>query len=97
MIKSYEANHWHKVFILIPRQIFTVETKADGTKHVSSCWRCFCFVERRFSIVRGVFSGVEYRIIYKNIHKRCIQNCFKPGCEAPIPLNLEGLRRVTRE
>lgn len=89
------ANDWHKTFIILPRRIVNLDVKAER-RVVISCWYFLCFVERRFSVTKGVYTGVEYRTIAKHEHQRCAVNCGMPGCEAPIGTNLSNLRKMIK-
>lgn len=77
------ANEWHRMFAILPRVVHTLST--DGEKRVvQTKIYCLCFVERRYSVVKGVFAGVEYRAIQRHEHYDCRAHCGKPGCTAPL-------------
>lgn len=93
--RKHTANEWRKVFAFLPKRIVTLETKGE-VRIVTSHFFWLCFVDRRFSVVKGIFTGVEYRERIVHVHGRCVVNCGLPGCEAPIGLNLERLQRHTK-
>jgi len=83
--KRHKSNEWHKTFVIFPKRVFTVLN--DGkTRWLDESYHCLCFMERRFSIVKGVFSGVEYRAIagVKVDHTLCVTHCGTDGCPAPL-------------
>lgn len=91
--RTHAANVWHKTFIFFPRRIVTLDVKADQRVAVS-VWHFLCFVERKFSVIKGVYTGVEYRAIATREHQRCPVNCGLPGCEAPIGTDLAKLKKM---
>lgn len=91
---NYEANVWHRMFAFTPKPVYQVETDKGGSRNISVSYHFFCFVERKFNVVKGVFTGVEYRTYVKNPHRNCVHNCMQPGCEAPIRLDSKLRRRA---
>lgn len=87
--RKFSANEWHKTFVVFPKQSIVVT--AQGDKRVVETKTYFlCFMQRRYVVVNGRFSLVEYRPVPKHTHADCKVNCYKPGCEAPI--NLANLK-----
>lgn len=91
--QKYTANEWHKTFIVLPKTVITLTLKGDR-RVVETKTYFLCFMQRKFVVVNGRFSLVEYRPVPKHDHVHCKTNCYKPGCEAPI--NLTNFRGTSK-